>query len=95
MHIGFDHIVPWWEVDVIMAPKGSPQKKLRQEAKAEGRLLDCTAGRPTRSMIITKTNHVVLSGVLPETLRPRLAAARDRDLSPKQPCPCACSERIR
>jgi regulator of extracellular matrix RemA (YlzA/DUF370 family) len=81
MHIGFEHRVPWWEVDAILAPKGSPQKKLRLQAKEEGRLLDCTSGRPTRSIIVTKNNHVILSGIHSETLGLRLTAARNRDLN--------------
>jgi regulator of extracellular matrix RemA (YlzA/DUF370 family) len=82
MHIGFDHRVPWWEIDAILAPKGEPQKRLRQKAEQEGRLLDCSSGRRTRAIIITKSNHVILSGNLPETLWPRLIEARDRELNP-------------
>jgi hypothetical protein len=81
MHIGFEHRVPWWEVDAILAPKGSPQKKLRHQAEAEGRLLDCTSGRRTRALIITKSNHVILAANHPETLWPRLVAARNRDMA--------------
>jgi extracellular matrix regulatory protein A len=82
MHIGFDHKVPWWEIDAIMAPKGEPQKRLRRKAEQEDRLLDCRAGRRTRAIIITKSNHVILSGIHPETLWPRLLLARERDLNP-------------
>ena len=81
MHIGFEHRVPWWEVDAILAPKGSPQNKLRLQAKQEGRLLDCTSGRRTRALIITKSHHVILSANHPETLWPRLLQARDRELA--------------
>lgn len=79
MHIGFEHRVPWWEIVAILAPNGSPQKKLRQKAEEEGRLLDCSAGRRTRAIIVTRDNHIILSGVNTETLWPRLLAARDRE----------------
>ena len=79
MHLGFEHRVPWWEVDAIMAPRGGPQKRLRQQAEAAGRLLDCSAGRRTRALVITKSGHVILSAVQPETLWPRLLKARERD----------------
>jgi regulator of extracellular matrix RemA (YlzA/DUF370 family) len=82
MHIGFDHMVPWWEIDAILAPKGEPQKRLRQQAAEEDRLLDCTSGRRTRAIIITKSNHVILAANHPETLWPRLQKERDRDLNP-------------
>ena len=79
MHIGFDNHVPWWRVAAILAAKGAAAKRLREDAYRAGRLLDATQGRRTRSLVITDTGQVVLSIVVPETLLPRLQAARDRE----------------
>jgi extracellular matrix regulatory protein A len=77
MHIGFDNQVPHWKVAAILVPRGSAGKRLRAEALAAGRLLDATAGRKTRSMVITDASQVILSAVNPETLRERLEKARE------------------
>jgi regulator of extracellular matrix RemA (YlzA/DUF370 family) len=79
MHIGFDSHVPWWRVAAVLAARGSAAKRLREEAYRAGRLLDATYGKRTRSLVITDTNQVILSIVTPETLMPRLLAAREKD----------------
>lgn len=68
IHIGYDHTVADPRVVAILAPNSLPMKRLRNRANAEGRLLDVTNGRRTRSMIIMDSNHIVLSSVAPETL---------------------------
>ena len=57
---------------VILSPDNAPAKKLRQRADEEGRLLVATAGKKTRSIIVTKSNHVLLSSFSPEALRSRI-----------------------
>jgi regulator of extracellular matrix RemA (YlzA/DUF370 family) len=84
LNIGFDNRVAPWRVTAILAPKGAAIKRLRQEAGKEGRLLDVTQGRPTRSLVVTDANQVILSAVAPETLMPRLIEARDRDRARKE-----------
>jgi len=49
-------------------------KRLREEAKKSGRLIDATCGRKTRSIIITDSNHVILSAIQADTIAQRLAA---------------------
>lgn len=78
MNIGFGNEVPDWKVAAILSPKGIPAKRLRDEARRAGRLLVATCGRPTRSMIITDANQVILSMVAPETLMARLEEARKK-----------------
>jgi hypothetical protein len=68
IHIGFGHLVLAAKVDIILAPGSSPLKKLRDRAAAEARLVDATNGRKTRAIIITDSNHVILSAMTPETL---------------------------
>ena len=50
-----------------------PMKRLREDARAAGRLIDATQGRKTRSILITDSNHVILSAIQPETLSQRFA----------------------
>ena len=52
-------------------------RRLREDARLAGRLVDATQGRKTRSIIITDSNHVVLSAVLAETLVQRLGASEE------------------
>lgn len=83
MNIGFGSLVPWWRVTAILAPTGSAAKRLRDEARKAGRLCDATFGRRTRSQVLTDANQVILAAVAPETLWPRLQAAREKDLASK------------
>ena len=48
-------------------------KRLREDARAEGRLIDATQGRKTRSILVTDSNHVILSSIQPETISQRFA----------------------
>ena len=52
-------------------------RRLREDARAEGRLVDATQGRKTRSIIITDSNHVILSAILPDTLGQRFMQEED------------------
>ena len=48
-------------------------RRLREDARAEGRLVDATQGRRTRSIIVTDSNHIILSSIQPETISQRFA----------------------
>jgi extracellular matrix regulatory protein A len=71
LNIGFGSTVVADEVTAILAPNSSPMKRLRDEAKNDKRLFDATYGRKTRSIIIMKNNHIILSAMQPETLSQR------------------------
>ncbi|RLB08685.1 MAG: DUF370 domain-containing protein, partial [Deltaproteobacteria bacterium] len=71
VNIGFGNIVASERVIAVVSPNGAPIKRLREEAKAEKRLIDATHGRKTRSVIITDSNHVILSAIQSETLAQR------------------------
>lgn len=75
IHIGYGHLVQSEKVVIILVPGSSPLKKLRDRAAAEARLVDATNGRKTRAIIITDSNHVILSAVAPETLWQRAGGA--------------------
>ena len=74
LNIGFGNFVAVSRVTAIVNPASSPMRRLREEARAERRLIDATQGRKTRSIIITDSNHVILSGIQAETLGTRFVA---------------------
>ena len=71
INIGFGNYVLAGRVVGIVNPSSSPMKRLREDARAEGRLIDATQGRKTRSILVTGSNHVILSSIQPETISQR------------------------
>lgn len=72
INIGFGNIVSANRIVAIVSPESAPIKRIIQEARDQGRLIDATYGRRTRAVIITDSDHVVLSAVQPETVAHRL-----------------------
>jgi len=68
LNIGFGSTVVANRIVAVVQPNSAPMKRLRDEAKDNKRLVDATHGRRTRSMIITDSNHVVLSAIQAETI---------------------------
>ncbi len=73
VNIGFGNIVISSRVVAVVLPNSAPSKRLREEARGTQRLIDATHGRKTRSIIITDSNHVILSAVHVETVSQRLS----------------------
>jgi regulator of extracellular matrix RemA (YlzA/DUF370 family) len=73
VNIGFGNSVVSSRVVAIISPSAAPIKRLRDEAKEEKRLIDATQGRKTRSVIITDSNHVILSAIQSETIAQRFS----------------------
>ncbi len=74
LNIGFSNSVIAEKIVSILAPNSSPMKRLKDEARDDRRLIDATHGRKTRSMIVTESNHVILSAIQAETLSQRFEA---------------------
>ncbi|WP_029894332.1 DUF370 domain-containing protein [Desulfohalovibrio reitneri] len=74
LNIGFGNFVVTSRVISIVNPSSSPMRRLREDARSDGRLVDATQGRKTRSIIITDSNHVVLSAIQAETIGQRFTA---------------------
>ena len=74
INIGFNNMVSAQRVVTLITPDSAPIKRLIQDSRDAGRLLDCTCGRRTRSVIVTDSDHVILSAVQPETIAARLGA---------------------
>jgi regulator of extracellular matrix RemA (YlzA/DUF370 family) len=71
INIGFGNFVFAGRVVAIVNPASAPRKRLREDARDGGRLVDATQGRKTRSILVTDSNHVILTSILPETLSQR------------------------
>jgi regulator of extracellular matrix RemA (YlzA/DUF370 family) len=73
LNIGFGNFLVSNRVIAIISPSSAPVRRLREEAKDDRRLIDATQGRRTRSVIITDSNHVILSAVQSETIAQRFS----------------------
>lgn len=74
INIGFGNIVSANRIISIVSPESAPIKRIIQEARDAGMLIDATYGRRTRAVIICDSHHVILSAVQPETVAHRLSA---------------------
>ncbi len=72
LNIGFGNLVSAGRVLAVVSPESAPIKRLCQEAKDRGMLIDASYGRKTRAVIIMDTDHTVLSAIAPESLLTRL-----------------------
>ncbi|MFE8695239.1 extracellular matrix/biofilm regulator RemA [Cytobacillus sp. FJAT-53684] len=76
INIGFGNIVSANRIISIVSPESAPIKRVIQDARDRGSLIDATYGRRTRAVIVMDSDHVILSAVQPETVAHRL---NDRD----------------
>lgn len=76
INIGFGNMVSANRLVAIVSPESAPIKRIIQDAKDRGTLIDATYGRRTRAVLVTDSDHVILSAVQPETVANRL---NDRD----------------
>lgn len=72
INIGFGNMVSANRLVAIVSPDSAPIKRIVQEARDRGVLIDATYGRRTRAVLITDSDHVILSAVLPETVAGRM-----------------------
>lgn len=79
LNIGFGNAVVASRVVAIIGPTSSPMRRLREEARQAGRLIDATQGRKTRSVIITDSNHCILSSIQAETISQRFNSGDSDD----------------
>ncbi len=74
LNIGFGNFVVSGRVVTIVNPTSAPMRRLREDARQEGRLIDATQGRKTRAIIVTDSNHVILSAIQAETIGQRFSS---------------------
>ena len=74
VNVGFDNVVAAERVIAVVSADPSPVKRLRESAARHQKLIDATNGRRTRTVIVTDSDHVVLSSLQPDTVTERLKA---------------------
>ena len=79
INIGFGNIVSANRIIAIVSPESAPIKRIVQEARESQRLIDATYGRRTRAVVITDSDHVILSAVQPETVAHRMIENDDAE----------------
>ena len=79
MNIGFGNLVGSDKLVAVVAPDSAPVKRIVQEAKSKGLLIDATCGRKCKSVLICESYHVVLSAVSCETLQNRAEESEEKD----------------
>ena len=77
--IGFGNMVSASRLVAIVSPESAPIKRIMQDAKEQGTLIDATYGRRTRAVILTDSDHVILSALQPETVENRFNDREDEE----------------
>lgn len=77
MNIGFGNVVNTAKIVAVVSPEAAPVKRMVQNAKQIGKVIDATQGRRTKSVIITEEDHIVLSALQPDTLAKRFHSNYD------------------
>ena len=73
LNVGFDNVVAVERIVAVVAADPSPIRRLREAAGRHQKLIDATNGRRTRTVIVTDSDHVVLSSLQPDTVAQRLS----------------------
>ena len=79
LNLGYGNLVVAGRVVAIVSPQSAPMKRLRDDASNRGKLVDATQGRRTRSIVVTDSDHVILSAINPETIAARLQQGAEED----------------
>lgn len=79
INIGFGNIVSAGRIVAVISPSSAPMKRLKEDARARGKLVDATEGRMTRSVIITDSDHIILSALQTERVAERLSEDKAAD----------------
>ena len=77
INIGFGNMVSASRLIAVVSPESAPIKRMVQEAREEGSLIDVTYGRRTRAVLITDSDHIILSALQPETVAGRLGGREE------------------
>ncbi len=79
INVGFGNMVSAQRIVAIASPDSAPVKRLVQDAKDNGRAIDVSCGRRTRAVIVTDSDHVILSAIVAETISNRLSDSAESD----------------
>ena len=84
INIGFGNMVAAERIVTIVSPDSAPVKRLVQDAREDGRVIDVSCGRRTRAVIITDSDHVILSAIQTETITNRLSSDEEYDTADEE-----------
>mgnify|MGYP001311720642 FL=1 len=76
VHIGFGNVLAINRVVAIVSPNSAPTKRLIQESKSAGRVIDMTSGRRTKAVLVMDTANIVLAAIAPDTIARRVNSER-------------------
>jgi regulator of extracellular matrix RemA (YlzA/DUF370 family) len=76
VNVGYGNVVAAARVVAVVSPDSAPMKRLKDDARERGKLVDATQGRRTRSILVTDTDHVILSSLSAETIAERLESGQ-------------------
>ena len=79
LNVGYGNVVLANRVVAVVGPGAAPVRRLREDARERGKLVDATQGRKTRSVIVTDSDHVILSAVQAETIAIRLTETLEEE----------------
>lgn len=79
INIGFGSMIAANRMLAVVAPDSAPIKRLMQEARDRGMLIDASFGRKTQSVILMDTDHIILSAVSPETISERWLDKKEKE----------------
>ena len=79
VNIGFNNMIAADRIVALISPDSAPAKRLVQDAKDTGRAVDCSSGRKIRAVIITDSDHVILSSVTTDKITARIAGEETED----------------
>ena len=78
INIGYGNVVLAEKIVAVVSPESAPIKRIIQDAREKGSLIDASYGRRTRAVIVMESNHIVLSSVQPETIANRMDEIKKR-----------------
>ncbi len=84
INIGFGNMIASDRIVAIVSPDSAPIKRLIQDAKDEGRVIDVSCGRRTRAVIVTDSEHIILSAIQSETVAARMDDSDAGDEDPEE-----------
>ena len=79
IHIGYRNLVAAERIVALAAPDSAPIRRLIQDSREQGRAIDCTCGKKTKSVLITDSDHILLSALPPETLAARMGEGAEAE----------------
>ena len=81
INIGFGNLINADRVIAVVSPESAPVKRVIQDAREKGMLIDATCGRKTMAVVISDSGHIVLSAIQPEMMASRLEGIVDEEES--------------